>query len=73
MTHEYGRFYCRVCGALVFVPLPEKSNTEYPNGHLGELTCSKGHTDAYDLSELEQPNQKPARSLKAKRAMAGIG
>jgi hypothetical protein len=55
------------------VPLPDQSNPEYSNGHLGELTCSKGHTDAYDLSEVEEPKAKPAASLKIKRAMAGIG
>jgi hypothetical protein len=73
MKHEYAHFYCRVCGELVFVPLPEKPNGQSANGRLGELTCSRGHTDAYDFSELEQPQPKPAESSKVRRAMAGIG
>jgi hypothetical protein len=73
MIYEYGRFLCRVCGELVFVPLPQKPNGEDRNGDLRELTCSKGHTDAYDFAELEELNSKPAESLKARRAVAGMG
>ena len=74
MIHEYGRFQCRLCGEQVFVLLPSPMPT---NGQreqsFFELTCSNGHTDSYELSQLESVSAKPAMKLKVRRAALGVG
>ncbi len=77
MVHEYGRIECRVCGEQVIVPLPaplpETVNSGDNNGRSHELTCSKGHTDSYDLAKVESISSKPVSSFKTKRAATGMG
>jgi hypothetical protein len=73
MSQQYGRIECRVCGEQVIVPLPALPQDEKKNRDSYELTCSKGHTDSYDLAKLESISPKPANSLKVRRAVAGMG
>jgi hypothetical protein len=73
MAQEYGRFECKICGNQVFVPLSPRPKDGHDSGNLYELTCSNGHTDAYDLSKLESISAKPVKSLNIRRAVAGIG
>ena len=70
---QYGRIECRVCGEQVIVPLPAGVQDGRTDGNSYELTCSKGHTDSYDLTSLESISSKPANSLKVRRAVAGMG
>lgn len=72
---QYGRIECRVCGEQVIVPLPIGPQDGNGNADRNsyELTCSKGHTDSYDLTSLESISSKPANSFKARRAVAGVG
>jgi hypothetical protein len=73
MSQQYGRIECRVCGEQVIVPLPNTTQDGNTDRDSYELTCSKGHTDSYDLAKLESISSKPASSLKVRRAVAGIG
>lgn len=74
-THEYKKFSCRVCGGEVFVPLLSDSSLSEQRSERGllELTCSRGHTDAYETSQIDALLTAPLKSLKVRRAMAGIG
>jgi hypothetical protein len=73
MAQQYGRMECRVCGEEVIVPLPAPFQDGNDNRSSHELTCSKGHTDSYDLAKVESINSKPAASLKVRRAVTGMG
>ena len=72
MAQEYGRVECKICGNPVFAPLSRLKDGQQ-NGSFYELTCSNGHTDTYDLTKFESLQVKPVRSLKIRRAVAGIG
>ena len=71
---EYGTFRCRVCGDTVFFPLPietvENGGTPYSRV---ELTCTKGHTDAFELSQLKSLTPGPQAELQVRHAAAGVG
>lgn len=68
----YGRFECKVCGDQGFVPLSTPSQN---GGGVApvELTCSNGHTDSYDPSQIKYTSSKPPLALKLRRAAAGVG
>jgi hypothetical protein len=70
---QYGRIECRVCGEQVIVPLPTGTQDGETDCNSYELSCSKGHTDSYDLTKMESIGSKPANSLKVRRAVAGMG
>ncbi len=71
MAQQYGRIECRVCGEQVIVPLPVHDGKNDRNPY--ELTCSKGHTDSYDLAKVESISSRPVESLKIRRAATGMG
>jgi hypothetical protein len=73
MLQQYGRIECRVCGEQVIVPLPTATEDGKADRNSYELTCSKGHTDSYDLTKMESISSKPATSLKFRRAITGMG
>jgi hypothetical protein len=73
MAQQYGRIECRVCGEQVIVPFPAALPDGNHDCDSHELTCSKGHTDSYDLAKLESINSKPVGSLRVRRAATGIG
>jgi len=73
MERDYGSFQCRVCGSLVLVPLSSRGEDEGAVGDDRELTCAHGHTDSYDLSDLQSSHPKTREPLKVRRAIAGIG
>jgi hypothetical protein len=73
MAQQYGPIECRVCGEQVIVPLPGAFPEGKSERNSHELTCSKGHTDSYDLAKLESINSKPVGSLKIRRAVTGMG
>jgi hypothetical protein len=73
MAQQYGRIECRVCGEQVIVPLPTALQDGKKDRDSHELTCSKGHTDSYDLAKVESVSSKPASSLKIRRAATGVG
>ncbi len=73
MAQQYGRIECRVCGEQVIVPLSAALQDGKNDINSHELTCSKGHTDSYDLANVESINSKPAGSLRIRRAVTGMG
>lgn len=74
MGYEYSRFECRVCGEQVFVPVGSPALKEaLQNKQTVELTCPKGHTDSYAVSDLEKMPAPSSKLPKTRRAVAGIG
>ena len=75
MAHEYGFFHCRVCGEKGFAPLPaaDGKNGDSTSSNGFELTCSKGHTDSYDLTKIQKFGSQSEPTLKARRAYAAVG
>ncbi len=69
---DYGTFRCRVCGDTVYFPLPietvENGGTKYSRV---ELTCTKGHTDAFELSQIKAMSRDPEPELQVRQAAAG--
>lgn len=73
MAQEYGKFECRVCGKEVFILLPVSPFEGQSDGGLHEVTCPKGHTDAYHASEMKTIQMKPLDVLRARAAPGGVG
>ena len=73
MANQYGKFYCRVCGGQVFVPLALTVPDGADYAEICEFTCSNGHTDQYEISKVEHIEAKSPTKVTAKAACAATG
>jgi hypothetical protein len=76
MATIYRKIDCRICGKKVFTVVPYSVNGEVLTADIViELTCSSGHTDAYDLTEsdVRPPSRLTDDHRSNTAALAAIG